>query len=48
LKSLVIYGVQLVQRAMFDWYLEKTVRGTLKPDRTESVLRGRKTSTVYW
>jgi len=40
--------VKLVRWAAFDWHLKKGVRKTLEPDETEAVLRGEKTSTVYW
>ena len=40
--------VKLVRWATFDWHLEKAVRKTLEPNETECVLRGGKTSTVYW
>jgi len=40
--------IKLVRWAAFDWHLKKGVRKTLEPDETECVLRGEKTSTVYW
>ena len=40
--------IKLVRWAAFDWHLKKGVRKTLELDETEAVLRGEKTSTVYW
>lgn len=40
--------VKLVRYACFDWHFKTGVRKTLEPDETEAVLRGEKTSTVYW
>ena len=40
--------VKLVRWAAFDWHFKLGVRKTLEPDETEAVLRGEKTSTVYW
>jgi len=40
--------IKLIRWCCFDWHYRVGVKKTLEPDETEAVLKGEKTTTVFW